>query len=117
MTGQGYPPGQPSEVVVSKGPNCATQKPGLGTVGITFQAGLTIDSNLPASSEISRGTVNKRRAVRLRNGVGGSGDCDVVMEVKPDSRAILVATLSKGDTDQACQIVNDLGTKIDPLLP
>lgn len=117
VTGQGYPPGQSSKVVLNQGPNCETQKSGIGTDSILFQDGLTIDANLPTSGQISRGTINNRRAAQAREALGLKDSCSVAMEVKPNSRAIVIVTLTTGTTDQACQAANDLAIKVDPLLP
>lgn len=118
LSGQGYPAAVPTTADAKR--SCTTQKKtGDETIGVTLSlhAGQTINENIADPSKASTGTVNDRPAIQEREPIGAKGQCAIAMEVKPKSRALVAATLSYGTTDQACADVNDLATKVEPLLP
>jgi hypothetical protein len=63
----------------------------------------------------SPGTVGTRSAIEEAEPIGAKGDCDVSIEVKPDSRAVI--GISSGGTDQACKLAENLADKLEPLPP
>ncbi|MFJ1760137.1 DUF3558 family protein [Amycolatopsis sp. NPDC088138] len=115
---QGYPAAVPTAADSAR--TCtAVKKVGDDSirVSLSLHAGQTINENIADPSKASTGTVNDRPAVQEREPIGAKGQCDVKMEVKPKSRAIVAVTLGVGTTDQACTDVNDLATKFEPMLP
>ncbi|WP_297546402.1 DUF3558 family protein [Amycolatopsis sp.] len=117
VAGQGFPPSQPDPVIDPSRRQCGTKKPGFGNIGMELQAGQPYNTNLPANGTRTEGDISGRPSVQLQNTVSGEGGCDVVMEVKPNSRVIVLATLSTGTTAQACDFVGQVATKIERLLP
>jgi hypothetical protein len=118
LRGQGYPASAPTAADSAR--TCTTVKKvddDSIRVSLSLHAGQTINENIADPSKASTGTVNDRAAVQEREPIGAKGQCDVKMEVKPKSRAIVAVTLGVGTTDQACTDVNDLATKFEPLLP
>jgi outer membrane protein assembly factor BamA len=118
LSGQGYPLSTPTAADAKR--SCATQKKTADEViGVTLslQAGQTINENIADPSKASTGTVNDRPAVQEREPIGAKRQCAIMMEVKPESRAAVSVTLSYGTTDQACVDVNDIATRVEPLLP
>lgn len=118
LRGQGYPAAIPTAADSAR--TCTTVKK-VGDdsirVSLSLHAGQTINENIADPSKASSGTVNDRVAVQEREPIGAKGQCDVKMEVKPKSRAIVAVTLGVGTTDQACTDVNDFATKFEPMLP
>jgi hypothetical protein len=84
---------------------------------LALQNGQTIDQNIADPSKAFGGDLNGRPAIQVREGIGAKGDCMVKMEVKPNSRALVIINLRTGTTDEACRVSNDVATKIEPLLP
>jgi hypothetical protein len=115
LAGQGYPAAVPTTADAKR--SCVSTKQGYGEIGVLLQGGQTIDENITDPSKASTGDVNGRRAIQIRNGLGGSGACDVKMEVKPNSRALVMVTLRTETTDEACRLVNDVATRVEVLLP
>ncbi|MGV9363432.1 DUF3558 family protein [Amycolatopsis sp. NPDC003731] len=118
LSGQGYPAAAPTTADAAR--SCTTEKKvGDETIGVTLSlhAGQTINENIADPSKASTGTVNDRPAVQEREPIGAKGQCAIAMEVKPKSRAAVSVTLSFGTTEQACSDVNDVATKVEPLLP
>ncbi|MDT7802166.1 MAG: hypothetical protein QOI78_5599 [Actinomycetota bacterium] len=118
LRGQGYPAALPT--AADSAHTCTTVKK-VGDdsirVSLSLHAGQTINENIADPSKASTGTVNDRPAVQEREPIGAKGQCDIKMEVKPKSRAIVAVTLGVGTTDQACTDVNDLATKFERMLP
>ena len=112
--GQGYPAAHPSTADSNR--SCASDKPGDSTVGVALQNGQRFDQNISNPSKAVTGDVNGRPAIQEREPIGAVGQCSITMEVKPSSRALV--SLSGGKTtDEACQLVNAIATKLEPLLP
>ncbi|SED71499.1 hypothetical protein SAMN04489727_9043 [Amycolatopsis tolypomycina] len=93
------------------------KKAGYGVVGLALQPGQSINDIVTAPGKALTGDVNGRPAVQERDALGGTGSCDVSMEVKPKSRATVLVTLQTASTEEACQTANDVSTKVEPLLP
>jgi hypothetical protein len=118
LSGQGYSVAVPTTADAAR--TCgAEKKTGDDSilVSLSLHAGQTINENIADPSKASTGTVNDRPAVQQREPIGAKGQCAIAMEVKPKSRASVSVTLTLGTTDQACADVNDIATKIEPLLP
>ncbi|WP_103336454.1 DUF3558 family protein [Amycolatopsis sp. CA-126428] len=118
LNGQGYPASVPTTADAAR--SCTTEKKTGDDsirVSLSLHAGQTINENIADPSKASTGTVNDRPAVQEREPIGAKGQCSVGMEVKPKSRALVAVTLGVGTTDQACTDVNDISTKVEPLLP
>jgi hypothetical protein len=115
LAGQGYAAAKRSDADAAH--NCDTKKTDYGVVGLALQPGQTINQTITDPSKAVTGDVNGRAAVQERDALGGTGSCDVSMEVKPNSRATVLVTLQTASTDEACQLANDISTKVEPLLP
>ncbi|WP_410564262.1 DUF3558 family protein [Amycolatopsis sp. cmx-4-61] len=118
LNGQGYPASVPATADSAR--TCTTEKKTGNDsilISLSLHAGQTINENIADPSKASTGTVNDRPAVQEREPIGAKGQCSVGMEVKPKSRALVSVTLTLGTTDQACTDVNDIATKVEPLLP
>ncbi len=75
---------------------------------------------VPSSADPSKartGDVNGRQAVQVKGRLGSKGACEIFMDVKSSSRAIVVVTLVSRNTDEACTYAGQEATKIEPLLP
>jgi hypothetical protein len=84
-------------------------------ISLSLQDGRSYKENIRDPKMASPGTVGTRAAIEEAEPIGAKGDCDVTIEVKPNSRASL--GVSAGDTDQACTTAEDLAKKLEPLLP
>ncbi|WP_326957284.1 DUF3558 family protein [Amycolatopsis sp. NBC_01286] len=115
LAGQGYAAAKRSDADAAH--NCDTKKTDYGVVGLALQPGQTINQTITDPSKAVTGDVNGRAAVQERDALGGTGSCDVSMEVKPNSRATVLITLQTAGTDEACRLANDVSTKVEPLLP
>ncbi|MEU4517637.1 DUF3558 family protein [Amycolatopsis sp. NPDC024027] len=115
LAGQGYAAAKRSDADAAH--NCDTKKTDYGVIGLALQPGQSINDIVTAPGKAVTGDVNGRPAVQERDALGGTGSCDVSMEVKPKSRATVLVTLQTAGTDEACQVANDVSTKVEPLLP
>jgi hypothetical protein len=115
LAGQGYSAAKRSDADAAH--NCDAKKADYGVIGLALQPGQTIDETVADQSKSTAGDVNGRPAVQERDALGGTGGCDVSMEVKPNSRATVLVTLQTAGTDEACRLVNDVSVKVEPLLP
>lgn len=115
LTGQGFPAATPTAADPEH--SCATTKPQFGTAGLLLQDGRAINENLTDPSKTQTGTVHSRTAILEPDPLGASGDCAVIMEVKPKSRAMVNGSLSTGTTDQACAFARQIAEAVEPLLP
>lgn len=119
VAGEGFPPATPS--LARSKETCGTQKlasgntPGI-VVGLSLQAGQNYRDNVGNPSQASEGKVNGRPAVEEREPEHSSGQCGVWMEVKQNSRALVLVS-SSSDTPTACKKVEEIAAKIEPLLP
>src|SRR5262249_42223896 len=96
---------------------CDVDKPSFGGVTLVLQAGQTYDSSIGDPSKAHSGKVNGRASIHIREHLGSTGDCDIQMEVKPGSRAVVIVSVVSGKTDEACTYAGSAATKIEPLLP
>lgn len=115
LSGQGFPAGNPS--IADPKQACDTKKPTYGGVTLDLVNGKTIDQNGEDPSKVQTGNVNGRRSIRITESLGSQGDCEVQMEVKPNSLAAVIASLAAGTTADACNFADDVATKVEPLLP
>jgi hypothetical protein len=115
LQGQGFSPAVPQR---AGGANCCdAKKAQYGGVSLALQPDLGIDDLKGDRSKQHDGDVNGRRAIQTRDGIEGSGTCDIVIEVTKTSRAFVVASLSVGTTDEACTFVDGVAKKVEPQLP
>ncbi|HWC55761.1 MAG TPA: DUF3558 family protein [Sphingomicrobium sp.] len=118
LAGEGFPPATPS--IARSKETCGTQKlasentPGI-VVGLSLQAGQNYKDTV-GKGQAAEGDVNGRPAIEEREPQNSSGQCGVWMEVKPNSRALVLVSAST-DTATACKTVEDVAAKIEPLLP
>jgi hypothetical protein len=115
LAGQGYPASTPDTADPEHA--CDTVKPGYGTLGVNLQDGQSYNSHLGDAKQTQEGHVRNRRAVLSKGILQTSAGCEVSMEVKPNSRAIVDAALSSGTLDQACTDARKLAEEVDLLLP
>ncbi|SNR68779.1 Protein of unknown function [Haloechinothrix alba] len=115
LEGEGFPPG---EVETAGGENgCMSSKSGTGTAGLDLQPGYVYDEFVFDKEKLHLGTVNQRHAMQIRDAIGAGGSCNVSMEVRPDSRAVVGVNMRHGDTDEACAFVEELAERLEPMLP
>jgi len=112
---EGYPAAAPN----SGDPRhaCEVSKPVYGGVGLQLQAGRNYKENIGDPSKGRTGDVNGRPAVQVKERLGSKGDCEIFLDVSPNSRAIVLASLVNRNTDEACIYAGQEATKIEPLLP
>jgi hypothetical protein len=115
LTGLGYSAAKRSDADAAH--NCDAKKTDYGIIGLALQPGQTINQTIVDPRKAVTGDVNGRPAVQEREALGGTGSCDVSMEVEPSSRATVLVTLQTAGTDEACRLVNDVSTKVELLLP
>jgi hypothetical protein len=115
LTGQGFPPATPTAADPEH--SCTADKPQFGTAGLLLQDGRAINDNLTNPSKTQTGTVHSRTAILEPEPLGVGGDCAVIMEVKPKSRAMVNGNLSTGTSDQACEFARRTAEAVEPLLP
>ncbi|MEV7096097.1 DUF3558 family protein [Amycolatopsis sp. NPDC051045] len=119
LAGQGYPKAEP--LVANPKQGCRTTKSASGNtpgvdVGLSLNPGRGYKENVGNPTQASEGNVNGRPAVMEREPENSPGQCDVWLEVKPNSRAFVLLA-SGSDTARACQLVEDVAAKVEPLLP
>jgi hypothetical protein len=119
LAGEGFPQATPT--LARSKESCGANKPTSGNtpgvdVSLSLQAGQRYKDTVGNPGQASEGNVNGRPAVEEREPQHSSGQCGVWMEVKPDSRALVLVS-SGSDTATACQKVEDVAAKIEPLLP
>lgn len=117
LAGQGYTSGTPTTADSKRGCAAAPLADKAVSVSVLLQDGQTMEQGVDDPSKAQTGTVNDRAAIQEREALGDRGDCDVRMEVKPNSRALVLVNTSTKTTDEACQLANDVATKVEPLLP
>jgi hypothetical protein len=115
LAGQGYSAGVPGDVDAKR--SCDADKAGYGTVSVSLQDGQKPEENIADPSKASTGDVNGRSSIQIRAGIGAKGQCEIRMEVQPDSRALVLVTLRTGTTDEACQASNDIAPNVETQLP
>jgi hypothetical protein len=119
VTGQGFAPAVPT--IADSQHSCRVDKKTQGDVegvdiSLSLHDGQSYKINIQNPSQASRGTVGPRAAIEEAEPLGSTGQCDVSIEVKPNSRATIGAAYSS-DTDKACKLVESLAEKLEPLLP
>ena len=119
LAGLAFPTATPS--IANEKQACSSQKIDSATgkgvnVGLALQDGQRFDENITNPSKTSTGSVNKRVATEEREPQGSPGQCEIHIEVKPSSRAIVLISAGS-DTDNACKIAEDYAAKVEPLLP
>jgi hypothetical protein len=118
LVGQGFP--QAEKTVADPDHGCHANKPRSGDtpavdVGLFLQAGGNYKDNVNNPAKASDGKVNERPAIEEQEPLNVKGQCAVRFQVQ-DSRALLSLTFGS-DTAGACQQVEALAPKVEPLLP
>ena len=119
LAGQGFPAATPT--VADAKESCRSSKTTVGStpgmdVGVSLQPGRNYQDNVTNPSQASTGTVHDRPAIEEREPQHSPGQCAVRLDVKPNSRALVLVS-SSADTDTACKAVEGLAEKVEPLLP
>ncbi|GAB3135395.1 hypothetical protein GCM10027258_07810 [Amycolatopsis stemonae] len=118
LAGEGFPPAAPT--LARSKESCGSNKltsgntPGMD-VSVSLQAGQNYKDTV-GKGQAAEGDVNGRPAIEEREPQNSSGQCGVWMEVKPNSRALVLVS-SGSDTPTACKKVEDVAAKIERLLP
>ncbi|MET7995166.1 hypothetical protein ABZU76_30140 [Amycolatopsis sp. NPDC005232] len=115
LTGQGFPPSTPS--IADPEHACDTQKEGFGVFSLGLQDGEAYDTSIANPAKASAGSVRARRAILEREPTQQTGVCAVSIEVKPESRATIAVSSSRGTTDEACTKARTLASAVELLLP
>jgi hypothetical protein len=119
VTGQGFAPAVPT--IADSQHSCRVNKKTQGDVegvdiNLSLHDGQSYKANIQNPGQASPGTVGPRAAIEEAEPLGSTGQCNVSIEVKPNSRAVIGAVYSS-DTDKACKLVESLAEKLEPLLP
>jgi hypothetical protein len=119
LNGEGFPAATPT--VADAQHSCRSQNviPGNPTavdVALSLQAGQRYDENVDNPTQAKPGHVQKRAAIEVPTPLGSDGQCEVHIEVKPSSRALLIIG-SGSDTANACKLAEKYADKVGPLLP
>ncbi|GAA4537210.1 DUF3558 family protein [Amycolatopsis samaneae] len=120
LTGQGFGPAAPSPS--DRKHVCAAQKPLTNTedpidASLGFYPGQKINENINNPAKAKPGKINGNRpAVLQQEPLHSRGMCEIGMQVATDSRINLLVVVGT-DTERACQLVQGLAEKVDPLLP
>ncbi|QYN23374.1 hypothetical protein [Amycolatopsis sp. DSM 110486] len=114
LAGQGYPASTPSIADPEHG--CSTDKT-QDNLGLVLQDGQSYDTNLSNPSMAQPGHVRTRRAILELEPTRQAGLCAVRIEVKPNSRALVSAALTSGNTDEACTRARNVAEAVELLLP
>ena len=119
VTGQGFAPAIPT--IADSQHSCRVNKKTQGDVEgvditLSLHDGRSYKDNIQNPSQASQGTVGPRAAIEEVEPLSSTGQCDISIEVKPNSRAIIGAVYSS-DTNKACKLVESLAEKLEPLLP
>jgi hypothetical protein len=118
LVGQGFP--QAEKTVADPDHGCHAKKPRSGDtpaadVGLFLQAGGNYKDNVNNPAKASDGKVNERPAIEEQEPLNVKGQCAIRFQVR-DSRALLSLTFGS-DTAGACQQIETLAPKVEPLLP
>ncbi|WP_432848140.1 hypothetical protein ACQPXB_45255 [Amycolatopsis sp. CA-161197] len=115
IAGQGFPASKPSIADLEHA--CDALKAGYGDIGLNLQDGQSYDSDLINPISTKTGNVGHRRAILELQTNHQSGACAVSIEIKPKSRAIVLAVLSSAGPDEACAEARKVAEAVEPLLP
>jgi hypothetical protein len=118
LAGTGFPKAEPA--VADPTHSCRASKPTSGDtpgqdVGLILQTGGNYKDNVNNPAQASDGKVNGRPAVEEREPLHVAGQCAVRFQVR-DSRALLSVSFGS-NTAGACEKVEDIAPKVEPLLP
>lgn len=113
LQGTGMPPGEPERYGGDNG--CQSNKPQEAAISLYLVPDRNYDDLNDSLETQHRGDVSGRPSIMIKG--QQRGGCDISMQVAGGSRAIIGVMRSVGTTEQACQMVEELAAKIDPLLP
>ncbi|MEW2503579.1 hypothetical protein AB0878_24215 [Amycolatopsis sp. NPDC047767] len=114
LAGQGYPASTPS--IADPEHACGTDNT-QDNLGLVLQDEQSYDANLSNPSMAQPGSVGTRRAILELEPTRQAGLCAVRIEVKPNSRALVSAALTSGNTDEACTRARAVAEAVELLLP
>jgi hypothetical protein len=114
LNGQSFP----SAVVDKAGGDngCDTSKSRVASVALSLQPDLGIQDTNADPAKIHVGKINNRPAVQIREPLGSTGGCGIMIEVTGNSRAHVTAAFN-GTTDEACAFATEVAKKVEPQLP
>ncbi|WIX81519.1 DUF3558 family protein [Amycolatopsis carbonis] len=118
VSGQGFSPAVPT--VADSEHSCRVHKDVQGAtpaldISLSLHDGQNYKANIRNPSQASSGSVGPRAAIEEAEPLNVKGDCDVSLEVKPNSKATV--GVSTDTTDNACKTAESLAEKLEPLLP
>jgi hypothetical protein len=114
LDSQGFPPAVVDQAGGDNG--CDTSKPRVASVALSLQPDLGIQDTNADPTKIYEGKVNGRPAVQIREPLGSTGGCGIMIKVTENSRAHVTAAYN-GTTDKACQFITEVAEKVEPQLP
>jgi hypothetical protein len=114
LNGQSFPPAIVDKAGGDNG--CDTSKPRVASVALSLQPDLGIQETNADPAKIHVGKINNRPAVQVREPLGSTGGCGIMIEVTENSRAHVTAAFN-GTTEEACQFITDVAKKVEPQLP
>ncbi|WP_162834688.1 DUF3558 family protein [Amycolatopsis circi] len=121
LTGQGFPPAQPS--VADSSRSCRSKKESQNAaidpateVGVALQNGQKYTDNIQNLNSAHNGNIDGRKLIEQRDLLGSPGGCQIGMEVGPNARALVIVLIGD-DTAAACKKAEDVATALDKLLP
>lgn len=98
--------------------NCEYDRMGVADVGLGFQHRAFDELDLD-TSKTHKGDVNGRDALLIKNPAEewGEGACMVLINVGKSDYAVTVVTLENRNTEQACDLVEQVAKRVEPQLP
>ena len=113
LNGEGFPAATPT--VADAQHSCRSQNviPGNPTAvdgALSLQAGQRYDESADNPTQVRPGHVQKHAAIEVPTPLGSAGQCEVHIEVKPSSRALLIVG-SGSDTANACKLAEKYADK------
>lgn len=95
---------------------CGSSIPQEASVGLTLQPGGTLDEFGDDPAKLYDGDIKGRAAVEQRDGYD-EGSCSLVMAVGSNNRALVSIVSSKRTRSEACNVLENIARKVEPLLP
>ncbi|WP_215541382.1 DUF3558 family protein [Amycolatopsis sp. CA-230715] len=114
VQGLNYPPVAPD--IVNKELACSTRKSDGADIALLLNPGVPFTEQ-PTNAGSSRpGNIHGRRALQMRDLGKVKGGCAVRLEVNPQANVVITA-VSDTAAEQDCQLVDQLATRLEPMLP
>lgn len=115
IAGQGFAASTPT--LADPEHACEAKMASSGEVGLNLQDGQSYDADLVNPVSTQTGNVGHRRAILELQTNHQPDACAVSIEIKPKSRAIVVAIFPGVGTDTACAKARSVAEAVEPLLP